>query len=261
MIRHAESEENRRLGSLKSAARAVARFSWPSSKDVTAAFEWILVHQQIDSDLSDFGKQQVAHMAGVLQESEFVTSSQIQLVAHSPLIRAKETCRGMLGCVAPVPDTDTEAASSSYPSIESVLELDLLSEKTPAEWIPGNSATFYNRLTALEDWIAERPETVIALVGHSQFFKALLKLDYKFGNCDVMQVRFQPPPTSPPPQADSNSAAAVEKKSLKISSKWSNLKEVHLCRLQPTIEPPPDTTTPTARSTSTGNNESSEESS
>lgn len=220
MIRHAESEENRRLGSIRTAAQAVARFSWPKSNDVSAALEWIRVSQQIDSELSDFGKKQVKYMAEILQESSFVSNSRIQLVAHSPLVRAKETSLGMLGCMAP--DVKVDA-------VETVYELDLLSEKTPAEWIPGNSASFYRRLAALEDWIAQRPETVMALVGHSQFFKALLSLNYKFGNCDVVQVQFQ---------SDNNTSATQEK-----SSSWSKVQEVHTCRLQRNLE----TNTPDTR--------------
>ena len=210
MIRHAESEENRRVSSLKSAAKAIfTRFSWPRSQDVSAAFELLRVSDQIDSNVSEFGKEQIAHMAQRLTAANFVAASQIELVAHSPLIRARETCRGMLGCMAN-PDAVT------VESVKAVHELDFLKEKTPAEWLPTHSAGFYKRLATLEDWIAQQPETVIALVGHSQFFKALLKLDYKFGNCDVVQVEFQPSATG-------------------ATSKWSNLKDVHICQLQPKV--------------------------
>jgi bisphosphoglycerate-dependent phosphoglycerate mutase len=215
LIRHAESEENRRLASFKSAVTALARFSWPKSNDVTAALELIRVTEQVDSGLSDFGMQQIAHMAHILEQSNFVGTSKIQLVAHSPLLRAKETARGMLGCMAP--DTKVD-------SVDTVCELDLLMEKTPSEWIPGNSGSLYARLTALESWIGQRPENVIALVGHSQFFKALLHLDYKFGNCDVMQATFHP-------AKESESSSSVPR-----DNKWSNLTEVHVCRLQPTAE-------------------------
>lgn len=213
LIRHAESEENRRVGSLKSAAKAVARFSWPSSKDISAALELVRVNEQIDSAVSEFGKQQIVHMTAVMKESNFVALKKIQLVAHSPLLRAKETSLGMLGCTA-------SSGLVAVAPIETVHELEMLKERTPVEWLPGGIASFYTRMAALEDWIAERPETVIVLVGHSQFFKALLKLDYKFGNCDVMQVKFQS--TEP----------------LIGRSKWSDLQEVYTCRIQPTVIEP-----------------------
>ena len=216
LIRHAESIENERLASFKTAVRTLSRFGVPNRKDVTAACGLFNVSENVDSHLSDFGRRQIEHMATVLKQSDFVRRSQIQLVAHSPLIRARETCRGMLGCLAP----DLKSA----PCVEKVLELDLLIEKTPAEWIPGNYGSLEKRLRALEDWVAAQTHTVICFVGHSQFFKALLELDYKFGNCDVMEVQFN--------AGSSTNDAPDESK----RPKWTNLKVVHPCRLQPSTE-------------------------
>lgn len=224
LIRHAESEENRRLASFKTTMKTLARFRLPNTKDVTAGFGLLNVYENVDSHVSEFGQRQIEHMAAVLEQSDFVRRSKIQLVAHSPLIRARETCQGMLGvasCQAGGPDADNDEDDDGRPKaalgeVAEVLELDLLIEKTPAEWLPGNSGSLEKRLRALEDWVAAQSHTVIALVGHSQFFKALLELDYKFGNCDVMEVQF-----NAPPQEESNTP----------TKKWTNLKEVHLCRL------------------------------
>lgn len=202
LIRHAESQENRRLKCLKSAFRDLGRFSLPRASDLEAATELCRVADQIDSPVSAFGKQQIDYMAKILQESNFM--QRIQLVAHSPLQRAVETCFGLLGCKAP--DTVPEGTASS------VVQLDLLQEKTPTEWFGGGN--FPQRLVAFETWIAEQTTVdSIAVVGHSQYFKALLQQECLMGNCDVIQADFDP-----------------------VSKRWSNVKELHVCRLQPPQE-------------------------
>ena len=197
-IRHAESQENRRLKSLKAAARDVARFAWPRSIDLQRATELCRISEQIDSPVSEFGQQQIKHMANVLREANFI--AKIQVVAHSPLRRAMDTSFGLLGCRAPdaVPE-----------GIEEVIQLDLLQEKTPVEWIGGGD--FPQRLVALHGWLATQSADAIALVGHSQFFKALLQQESLMGNCDVVRAHFDP--------------------SNKVNP-WSNMETVYTCGLQ-----------------------------
>lgn len=60
LIRHAESEENRRLGSLKTAFLGLGKFKLPAKKDVLASMELLNVSAQIDSDVSEIGQQQVS---------------------------------------------------------------------------------------------------------------------------------------------------------------------------------------------------------
>ena len=206
LIRHAESDENERLASFHNMCSTIYKLQLPQKKDFTGSLGLVNIPKMFDSQLSDVGRDQIAHMARVLERSDFVRRQQIQLVVHSPLIRARETCQGMLQCLAPNLKPDT---------VQRVLELDLLMEKTPLEWIPGNHGSLIRRLRELEDWVAAQPETIVALVGHSQFFKALLELDYKFGNCDVMEIQFN---------GDSP------------DQKWTNLKEFHLCRLSSTSD-------------------------
>ena len=59
LIRHAESEENRRLGSLKSAFLGLGKFKLPKKQDVYASMELLNVSAQIDSDVSEKGQEQV----------------------------------------------------------------------------------------------------------------------------------------------------------------------------------------------------------
>ena len=115
----------------------------------------------------------------------------MQLVAHSPLLRARQTSEGMLGCVtasSPSSSFDSSSTDTLSPPVKRVEELTCLLEKTPSEWIPGNFGGFAKRMAEFENWVCEQPERSIAIVGHSQFFKAMLELDYKFGNCDVWEV-------------------------------------------------------------------------
>jgi len=55
-----------------------------------------------------------------------------------------------------------------------------------------------------------QPEDVIAVVGHSQYFKSMLSLDYKFGNCDVWELQFEYS-ASTPDDNDEGEANQMEK--------------------------------------------------
>jgi broad specificity phosphatase PhoE len=180
-IRHAESEENRRLGSLSRCFRTLGKFSLPSSADIRASTELLNVAAQVDSNVSEIGAKQIAEMGQTLKEANFVQTSGIQLVVHSPLTRARETSEGMLECMAP---------DMKHSSVDRVVELELLKEKTPSEWTPVYWNSFKERMAEFQRWLADQPEDNIALVGHSQYFKAMLGLDFKFGNCDVWQATF-----------------------------------------------------------------------
>ena len=209
LIRHAESEENRKLSSIKNAWRDISSFSLPTSKDLTTGLGWLNVSAQIDSAVSEVGQQQINEMAEILKRDNFLQRG-IQLVAHSPLQRARETSRGVLGCAAP---------DQRVGPVQRVLELDLLEEKSPVEWFVKQSA-FAQRLQQLEIWIHQQPEETMVLVGHSQFFKALLNLSFKFGNCDVWKVEF-------------NGERTEKDYADELPVKWSNLKKLYSCQAVP----------------------------
>jgi len=194
LIRHAESEENRRLRSFKTVVKSFSRLSWPSSSHVWAAAELLHVSNQVDSDVSPIGQLQIQTMAQQLAEINFM--KHIQLVLHSPLVRAQQTAQGLLGC---------------RPDTVRVEETSLLAEKTPTEWIPGQYYSFANRIQEFEQYLCQQEETHLVIVGHSQFFKAMLNLDYKFGNCDVYQVEFN-------------------------GLQWSNLQKLYTCPKVDTVD-------------------------
>jgi hypothetical protein len=136
LIRHAESEENRRVGSLKNMFKSVTSFSLPSSKDFSSSCELLNVTGQVDSAVSDKGVQQITSMGTQLRESNFVETAAVTLVAHSPLERARQTSHGLLGCVSNANrDANATTASASkldackVDSVQRVQELDILKEK------------------------------------------------------------------------------------------------------------------------------------
>ncbi|KAL3944401.1 MAG: hypothetical protein SGBAC_001525 [Bacillariaceae sp.] len=181
LIRHAESEENRRIGSLKNSLRTLGRFRLPSRADVKAIGELLNIPAQIDSNVSDIGKEQISDMKAKLDASNFLEAANVKLVVHSPLIRARETSEGMLGCAAPETKVDT---------VKRVAELEELKEMTPKEWTPMYRGQFKARVEYFENWLSEQAEDTIAVVGHSEYFKDMLDLDFKFGNCDVWKLTF-----------------------------------------------------------------------
>lgn len=216
LIRHAESEENRRLFSMKTAVNDVARFSMPKASDVSAAMSWFYIPAQVDSAVSEKGKQQIAEMAELLKKEKFL--ERIQLVAHSPLQRARDTSKGVLGCEAP--DILVEP-------VQRVVDLDILEELTLLEWTVTRSS-FIQRLAKLEEWLQAQPEESIVLVGHSQFFKALLNLGFKFRNCDVWRVNFDAQRTS---RDDRDTSSKYN-----LPAKWTNLTKLYSCETENSVD-------------------------
>ncbi|KAG7351948.1 histidine phosphatase superfamily branch 1 protein [Nitzschia inconspicua] len=192
LIRHAESEENRRIAALSRTFKTLGRFSLPKSADVYASTELLHVQGQVDSNVSEIGAKQIAHMKQKLQQDDFVVSSGIQLVVHSPLLRARQTSEGMLGCLTAASAADGQISDLKAKSVKRVLQTNLLLEKTPSEWTPLYYAGFIQRIQDFEKWLWDQEEETVALVGHSQFFKAMLGLNFKFGNCEVWKVTFDP---------------------------------------------------------------------
>ena len=196
LIRHAQSDENRRLASLTKSLKGITKLRLPLKSDIKASVELLNIPAQIDSDVSPEGKTQINALGLQISKDDFVSKMGIQLVAHSPLKRARQTSLGMLQCVTPsIKDHVTEQQDYSYlgkqhPSVDRVVELPVLSERTPLEWLPVNHDAFTKRISEFETWLGEQPEDVIAVVGHSQYFKSMLGLPKKFKNVDVWSLQF-----------------------------------------------------------------------
>eukprot|EP00536_Pseudo-nitzschia_multiseries_P012403 jgi/Psemu1/309088/fgenesh1_kg.473_\ len=242
LIRHAESEENRRISALCRTFQSLKTLSLPKTSDVSTSTELLNVSAQVDSDVSDIGANQIAHMGEKLRKENFVESSGITLVVHSPLKRARQTSEGMLGCMT-ASSSDVAVKEVKADTVSRVTETALLLEKTPAEWTPMYRKSFLKRISDFEAWLGEQPEQIIALVGHSQFFKAMLGLDYKFGNCEVWKVDFaselleekKPREAAAVDTGDITSEADVQSKPSPTStppSRWSNLVKLYACEVE-----------------------------
>jgi broad specificity phosphatase PhoE len=199
LIRHAESEENRRLACLSRSMKGIALLKLPSKSDMKSSVQLLNISAQIDSEVSHVGQEQIHQVGEKIKQDNFVEKMGIELVVHSPLLRARQTSEGMLECVAPSDGTinaydsnhsEQISKGSRHKSVSRVVELEILKEKTPLEWLPINKETFRKRIEEFEKWLAEQPENVIAVVGHSQYFKSMLGLPKKFKNCDVWSLQF-----------------------------------------------------------------------
>jgi broad specificity phosphatase PhoE len=259
LIRHAHSLENQRIASMFSCLGDLGRFSLPKRSDVGASLELLNISANHDAPISDTGMGQCAVMKRMLSEFNFVATHKIQLVAHSPLIRAKQTCAELLGCSSDqvveenpgkpeeeevkfqpeTSETMATAAAPGYPEpIQRVVNLSLLLEKTHMEWVPGNSGSFEKRVLDFQTWLGQQPESVVAVVGHSQFFKLLLNLPFKFDNVDVYQVQFDPKKTKPSePVIVEHDGTADE---VTMKPQWHDLKLRHSC--QQRVKPPETST-------------------
>ena len=181
LIRHAESEENRRLASLQTVVASLLQCTWPSSTHVCAALELMNVCSQIDSPVSTVGKQQINTVRNQMSAKTtnlWLNEINAQAILHSPLQRAKDTCLGLF--------QQPDGSNNHHPIAVPIEESMLLLEKTPTEWVFPKS--FLERLQDFQEHVWNRPEERFVIVGHSQFFKALLKLNFKFDNCDVWKV-------------------------------------------------------------------------
>ena len=128
-----------------------------------------------------------------LRQERFLEDKNVKLIVHSPLLRARKTCHGVLGLVAPEIKseeiTDATADNSESEIKHRVVQLENLKERTPSEWLPFSKESYLARINSVVSWLGQQEEDVVAVVGHSQFFKTMLGLDYKFGNCDVWEVQ------------------------------------------------------------------------
>lgn len=182
LVRHAESDENVKLGRLRKWFRAVTRLEKPAMDDLLVGASLLSDASWVDSQLSDGGRLQVAALCAQLREMDLLAQQGVELVMHSPLIRAKLTCTGVLAS-----DPDNE-----YP----LLEHAVVREKTVLEWVPGFTSQLDDRIAEFGKVLAAREETCILVVGHSQFFRRMLGHQDKMKNCDVWCAEFELDPAT-----------------------------------------------------------------
>lgn len=121
--------------------------------------------------LSDYGRQQLVDAPQKLAAANL---PQIDLVAHSPYMRARQTAEQLF----------REPPYDSIPR----LEVPWLHERTFPELF--NSKGFDLRVAQLPGWLRTRPEESIAMVGHGRFFQRLLGLETMQPNVGAVETTF-----------------------------------------------------------------------
>lgn len=181
-----------------------------------------------DAPLSDKGRRQVNQLRKKVCSQGL--HREVQLVVTSPLTRAIDTARGAFWGVLPDGTADHPDASCSgrmpmvvlasiaerldtacdigRPASElgglyQDVDFGLLQEHWwyggEANWpAPGQPhekepwSACQRRITETIEWLQERPETCIAVVGHSAFFQAMTGSWAKMPNCGIVEIRVPP---------------------------------------------------------------------
>eukprot|EP00971_Amphidinium_carterae_P296143 5882337-Amphidinium_carterae.1 len=91
LIRHAESENNVDKREAWKLCQQLCRGVLPSC----AALRHVdaLLKVEMNSTLSSGGRAQVLKQSEILSKADFLNNADVQLIVHSPLVRAKETCQ------------------------------------------------------------------------------------------------------------------------------------------------------------------------
>jgi phosphohistidine phosphatase SixA len=159
LIRHAESMQN----------VAVKRFA---NNPWNIAALGPIIGLGHDAKLSELGERQLIPANEFLKKNAWNPkpgTSQPQLIVHSPHTRTKQTCMGVFNGCECIP----------------VLELHCLYERTVFEYV--NIRPLDSRIAQTEEWLCSRKENVIVLVGHGQYFRRWLNLDYTQNNVEVLE--------------------------------------------------------------------------
>jgi len=169
-----------------------------------------------DAPLSAKGKQQVQQ----LREIGFMSDlrKEVQLVVTSPLVRAMETALGAfleplstsgacrpivaLASVAERLDTACDIGTRKSELQQIYKNVDFSQVVDEYWWYGGRENSLedglhheqepwtacYRRVDQTIQWLRARPETCIAVVGHSSFFQAMTGSCAKMPNCGVMEI-------------------------------------------------------------------------
>ena len=153
LVRHAESENN--------VSKRTFRSTFGSGRLPATRAEWVSVGQlplvRMDTPLSAHGRRQAEAQRAVLDAADFVARERPELVLHSPLVRARDTCLTLFG-----------GLEGGGPAVEQFDELyeRSISEHLWRSWLQPRVARFTAHLLS-------RPERRIVAVGHSSFFEEM----------------------------------------------------------------------------------------
>jgi bisphosphoglycerate-dependent phosphoglycerate mutase len=95
LIRHAESQNNVAKNNVRSAWNSIKKleFSLPTKEQLLSTTSILKV--EMNSELSQDGKNMVINLHKKIIKTDFIVNNKVELIVHSNLIRAKNTCNGI----------------------------------------------------------------------------------------------------------------------------------------------------------------------
>lgn len=174
LIRHAESRSNSSATDMKGAMGAVKSFKLPSGGQLKNGMA--LLKLKSNSELSQKGVQQVADVAQQMNMDNFLEKSGIERIYSSTMIRAMDTCDGLLG------DSAERLSINIY-------RFHMICEQSHSEKLA--MATFEQRVADVRRWLSLRKEKRICLVAHGTFLRYLVNPDVHFNNCTVYRIKMK----------------------------------------------------------------------
>lgn len=166
-IRHAESEENVKIASFCDGVSRLKSFRLPTLQQMYHSIK--ILEFDLNSHVSTNGKRQIVDMKMMLNDKKF-WGEDIEIIAYSPLARAKETCLSL------VPDRYHKVCIST----------EILREVSPIEHLLPHRLE--KRVVEFENWLKTEGHSKVVIVGHSQYFNNLLGMKTLMRNCDVWRA-------------------------------------------------------------------------
>lgn len=173
LIRHAQSLENVAVSNTMRGLASIVRLRAPTREQLGAA-RGLVFHWDRDADVSELGHQQIENMHSILRQNVYWEKFVPSVVYCSTLTRAKKTCLGVM--------YDEEHR-------ENIRYLDCLVEATPYELLISKSIK--RRILEFENILLNTPGDNIVVVGHSQYFRRMLKMKKMLRNCDVLRAEVE----------------------------------------------------------------------
>ena len=174
-VRHCESSNNQVSNETKECLRGLMRGKIPNSSDFKALSA--VAFQPYDCEITGRGRVDIIDISRVLKEHDFWHKYQPELIVHSPLIRARETAKGIY-----------QSAPAPYNEI-SIIENEDLREATTYEQMVDSSG-MTKRIKSFKKWLFSLEEHVIIVVGHGNYFRRMLNYKNQIYNCDVLTAKF-----------------------------------------------------------------------
>jgi broad specificity phosphatase PhoE len=171
LIRHSQSNENVKVVRMFEGLNRLRNLKPPTLQQIGSTLS--IASLTVDSLVSPLGRRQILDMHMILRDQKFWERQKFDLILCSPLIRAQETCEGLL------PEKREGIVVMTRADLE---------EATPFEHV--FSGGLVTRIEHFKRWLATRKEEKILIIGHSQYFKRMLGQTSLMRNCDVWQCNF-----------------------------------------------------------------------